>query len=301
MKKLVFIFLITITENLMACDICGCANSGSFFGVLPQSHLRIIGIKSRIRSFDSHVNSLTQSTRENYHSNELWARLYPLPKVQILANLPYHFNSQELKISKEKKELKGLGDASFTAYYNLKNTFWDSTHTSHFNHTILIGMGIKAPTGKYRYQSQITDVLNPNFQLGTGSFDGTLAAIHTVRWHDFGINTEGQLKLNGKNKNNYRFGNKVNGSITAFFSPKIGELLLVAQMGAFAEIAKNDKLQNVKNSDTGGWQVSAHTGFDIYYKQLQFGLNIQKPIAQNLAKNQIKANENFSANLAYLF
>lgn len=78
-------------SQLQACDLCGCANGGSFFGILPQSHRQFVGLRYRYSSYESHLNSVNLRTKEVFQSTELWGRFYPLKRMQVIAFLPFNF------------------------------------------------------------------------------------------------------------------------------------------------------------------------------------------------------------------
>ncbi len=299
MKKLIGIILFFCQLESQACDMCGCANSGSFFGVLPQSHMRFIGVRYRSKDFDSHLNSLMLKSKEHYQTTELWGRFYPFKKTQLLVFLPYNSNKQSMASGRTTK-IEGLGDASMMMHYNLRNTFWDST-AHHLYQNLLIGGGIKLPTGKYKYEETGNEGANPNFQLGTGSVDFILNAIYTIRYLNWGINADLTYKINTKNSNNYRFANRINSSLTAFYTAKIGNLTCMPTLGTMIEQSNKDTKNAIKNSYTGGWIMTANTGIELYFKKISFGMSWQKPLVQNLVSKESKINQQTSVHFTVMF
>jgi hypothetical protein len=299
MKKILSILLIISTLPTFACDMCGCANSGSFFGILPQSHMRFVGIRYRVRNFDSHLNSLLLKTKENYQTAEIWGRFYPFKKTQLLVFLPYNSNKQST-LSGKTAQIEGLGDASLMMHYNLRNTFWDST-SHRINQNLLLGGGIKLPTGKYQYTDNGEEGANPNFQLGTGSVDFILNAIYTLRYQSWGLNLDISHKINTENANQYRFANRTNGSLSIFYTKKIKNITLMPNSGTMAEYSNKDTKAGIKNSFTGGWLMMANVGFEMYYKKISTGINYQLPIIQRLVNNELKINQQASVHLTLMF
>ncbi|MCY7351019.1 MAG: hypothetical protein LH606_10160 [Cytophagaceae bacterium] len=177
MKKLLLFFALSPLSSL-ACDICGCGAGSSFLGIMPQTGRSFLGLRYRVKSYDSHLNSQRLQTREVYQSAELWARWYPARRWQILAFLPVNANRQETTDGTHTR--KGLGDAILMAHYNLVNTALD-TVARKVDHNLLIGGGVKLPTGQFRYEADGSEVANPNFQLGTGSTDALFNIIYTLR------------------------------------------------------------------------------------------------------------------------
>ncbi|MDP1051393.1 hypothetical protein, partial [Klebsiella quasipneumoniae] len=81
-----------------------------------------------------------------------------------------------------------------------------------------------APTGRFKYDlNSSEEVANPNFQLGTGSTDFLLNAIYTVRYNQWGLNTDLTYKINTKNSNQYQYGNKLTTALTAFYTKDVGK------------------------------------------------------------------------------
>lgn len=294
-----FIALIISSLSASACDMCGCANSGSFFGVLPQSHMRFVGVRYRIKDFDSHLNSAMLKTKEHYQTTELWGRFYPFKKTQLLVFLPYNSNKQTT-LSGRTARIEGLGDASMIMHYNVRNTFWDSTE-HHINQNLLIGGGIKLPTGKYKYEDTGEEGANPNFQLGTGSVDFILNAIYTLRYHDWGLNLDASHKINTTNANGYRFANRTNGSLTAFYTAKFGSFTMMPNIGTMTEYSNKDTRNGIENSFTGGWIMTANAGIELYYKRFSSGITFQKPVVQNLVSKESKINQQAAVHFTVMF
>lgn len=299
MKKILFWVLMIGYLPASACDMCGCANSGSFFGILPQSNMRFVGVRYRLKDFDSHLNSQVLKTKEHYQTTELWGRFYPFMKTQLLVFLPYNSNKQTT-LSGRTARIEGLGDASMIMHYNVFNTFWDST-IHQVNQNLLIGGGLKLPTGKYRYEDTGEEGANANFQLGTGSVDFVLNAIYTLRYHSWGINADASHKLNTRNSNGYKFANRTNGSLMAFYAAKFGRFTMMPNVGTMVEYSGQDIKNGVKNRFTGGWLMMANMGIELYYKRYSAGFIFQKPIVQNLVNKESRINQQTSIHCTFMF
>jgi hypothetical protein len=270
-----------------ACDLCGCSNGSAFVGLLPRSGTQFVGMRYRIRTFDSHLNSQLLKTKEEYQTLEVWGRFYPVKKLQVLTFLPYNDNQQTMLYSGTKTSKSGIGDALLLAHYNVLNTFLDTTNTSGLYHNLMIGGGIKLPTGKFEYGYSDAEV-NPNFQLGTGSTDFLLSAIHTIRYKKFGLNTEIGGRLSTKSNEHYRFGNRVNASITMFYTKNWGSFSIMPNVGTTIDYGFKDHKEGKLNSQTGGYSLLGSIGFQAYYRKISTGFTFQEPIAQNLGGGELK-------------
>lgn len=287
MKNFLFTLLIISSLSASACDLCGCSNGSAFVGLLPRSGSQFVGIRYRLRSFDSHLNSVLLKTKEEYQTLEVWGRFYPVKNLQVLAFLPYNDNQQTMLYSGTKTRKNGIGDALLLAHYNILNTFIDSTNTSGFYHNLMVGGGIKLPTGKFEYGYTDAEV-NPNFQLGTGSTDFLLSAIHTVRYKKIGLNTELGGRISTKSNSHYRFGNRISTSLTAFYTKNWGHLSIMPNIGSTIDYGFKDHKEGVLNSQTGGYTLLGSLGIQAYYKAFTAGFTFQEPLAQNLGGGELK-------------
>lgn len=297
MKKLLLLFVFLPFASL-ACDICGCGAGSSFLGIMPQAGRSFFGVRYRAKSYHSHLNSRYLSTRETYQNAELWGRFYPLRRVQVLAFLPYNVNRQTGADGAFRRQ--GFGDATVLAHYNLVNTATDTT-AHRLDHNLLLGGGAKLPTGRFRYDPDGTEVANPNFQLGTGSTDALFNVIYTLRYRQWGWNTDFTYRLTTKNSNGYRFGNRQTLSSSVFFVKKWGSATLMPNAGATVENAARDLDNGKRNGNTGGYLALGTLGVETYFRRFAVGANWQTPLAQRLADGQIRANARAMVHLTFLF
>jgi hypothetical protein len=300
MKKIVFIISFLFSLNTSACDVCGCGNGSSFFGILPQSHFKFGGLRYQTKTFESHFNSNLLRTEENFQSIEPWLRLYPIKKTQLILMGSVHSNTQTIMASGERKTLSGIGDLSALAHYNVVNTFFDSTaHT--LDHIWLLGGGIKLPTGKFDYTMSQDEVANPNFQLGTGSVDYIINSIYTVRKNNIGLNLDLSYKINGTNRNHYKFANKSRVIVNGFMQLTAGDFTFLPNLGVLGEYNGHDKQNGIDNQFSGGYLTTAMLGSEVYYKKITAGFSLQKPLAQDLSGSQLKLRNSFMCHLTLLF
>jgi hypothetical protein len=294
-------FTFYFIHSATACDLCGCSNGGAYFGIMPQVGRQFVGVRYRTSSFDSHLNSMLR-TREQFQSAELWGRFYPIKRLQVLAFVPYFFNQQNEVNTGRQVSLQGLSDITALASYNVFNTFWDSTYTGRMNHSLLLGGGIKLPTGRYKYDiGDLSNVANPNFQLGTGSTDFLLTVLYSMRLGNWGWNTDFVYKLNTTNSNQYRFGNRLTTSSLVFYVKEIGNLTLMPNAGLYAEIAAQDQHRGTHNNRTGGSLTMVNAGLEVFLKRLTIGSTYQHPIFQNLANREVHADARATVHLTVMF
>lgn len=288
--------------TVQACDICG-GGAGYYSGMLPQYHKHYIGLRWRFSAFQSDLGHETEGTaafsKDYYHSWELMGRFYPHRRVQLLAFLPLNYNMQTSPSGDY--HLVGLGDMSVMGLYNIYNTsFLGEKDTKH---NLLAGVGVKVPTGTFRNKDNQGNLLPVGFQLGTGSVDILVTAIYTLRHKRWGLNNSVTYKINTPNADTYKFGNQLTASTTAFFLHQIKDKNwgLMPKLGLQFEHANYNLKNEYKRINTGGNQLVASTGLEIYYKKIQMGFDFQLPIWQNLSSGLVYAQPRCMVYINYLF
>lgn len=284
----------------LACDICGCANSGSYFGLMPQSHKSVIGLRYQRVHFVTHADSKVLRTEEHFNVGEVYARLFPIKRVQVMAFVPYRIDKQVT--SADVKRQNGLGDITVLANYNILNTFMDKETSGNFNHTLMIGGGIKLPTGNFKFDENNTlEVANANFQLGTGSTDFIVNAFYTINKDQWGLATNVSRKFNTVNSQGYRFGNQVFGTVELYRSFTIGKISLTPSAGVYGEHADHGKQHGQVLDITGGRLLNGTAGVTFFSNKWTVGINAQKPVAQKSASGHVIAKERVLVQLGFLF
>ncbi|TLV03926.1 hypothetical protein [Dyadobacter luticola] len=292
--------LLAFSFNSMACDICGCANSGSYFGLLPQSHKSVIGLRYQHLNFVTHRDSKVLRTDESFNIGEVYARFFPVKRVQVMAFVPYRTDKQVT--SADVKKQNGLGDITVLANYNLFNTFMDNENSGSFSHTLMVGGGIKLPTGNFKFDENNTlEVANANFQLGTGSTDFILSAFYTVNKDQWGFATNISRKFNTTNSQDYRFGNQLYGTVDLYRSFQIGKISLTPSVGVYGEHAAHGVQKGEVLEITGGKMLNATAGVTFFSNKWTLGITGQKPVAQKSASGHVIAKERVLVQLGFLF
>src|SRR6218665_1903830 len=206
-------------------------------------------------------------------------------KLQVLTLVPYHFNEQTT--TSGKIYLDGIGDIPLLVNYNLMNTETNDPEKI-WKHNVWAGGGVKVPSGKYKYADTPTEVANANFQLGTGSVDFMLNAIYALRYKKLGINSDFTYKINTYNPDHYRFGNKVNATVSIVYIQQVKKVGLMPNAGIYYENSGSNKSYEIVISDTGGSALFVTAGLEMYWKKYSAGLNYRDPVKQDLANGRIK-------------
>lgn len=299
MKQLYIVFAaLTITYSAWACDMCGCSAGGSYFGILPMYQKHFVGLRWQNRAFETH-HSITSPliSKEQFQTIDLWGRFYPTRRWQIFAFLPYNqFQKTEDGVT---EQFKGFGDASVIAQYALVNTGDSVFHK--FRHTLMLGGGVKIPTGKSNLKSNNGELANPNLQLGTGSWDFIASMNYTLRYQKHGIFTDVTSRLNTTNTEGYRFGNRFSSTVKYFYWFDLAEGVIMPSVGVYGDYSQKDKEDGKRQNVNSGFAGFGSLGLDFYYKKLAISTLYQVPISQNLGEGLVKAENRLSVNLSFLF
>lgn len=300
-------FSVAWQPTLIACDACGCGVSSYYLGIMPQFHNNFVGLRYRQSQYNSHFSNTTQSftQKETYHITEIWARYYLHPRLQLLAFVPYNLHQQ--KTSQQTTQLQGIGDVMLLANYQLFNTATtcgiDSIQTkSAFQHNLLIGGGIKLPTARWQYADNDNYQNIPtNFMLGSGSFDMLLNATYTIRYQKWGLSNDISYKINTKNNNDYRFGNRLSGNSSLFYVQPIKKIVLMPHIGFYGEQSGSNLENGDRVRETGGYLLANTLGIDTYIRRFAIGINYQTPLLQQLNSGETVARQKLHLQISYLF
>lgn len=276
------------------CDACGCSASGGSMGFASMLNTNFVGIRYFNQSYKSSDGLYTNSPwyRENFNTVQVWARIPIVKRVQVSVLLPYHFHNRETKTGDQ--SINGIGDITVLGMYQLYQTHKDSTFLVH---SLMVGGGIKAPTGKFDQAN--AGAVNPSFQVGTGSWDYLLAAEYIIKRKKFGLNTLLNYTIKTENKKQYQFGNQLNYAGTFFYLYEKDKLSFAPQFGLAGEVYESNMQYNQRVRKSSGDILFGKVGFEVGRNKFSFGANAMLPISQNLASNRVEAKYRFSLNLNY--
>lgn len=295
MRKIIFIPLVFILTSLSfnthACDVCGCSLGGNYFGILPQFNKNFVGLRWSQAKFYAHMNHDSQYlgeefSNDTYNKLEVWARFYINKRMQVFAFVPYSYNS--MNGTHQVVNTHGLGDITLLSNFMLLNT--GESKTAKWKHTLIAGGGIKLPTGSHNLTDQGL-LVNPNFQLGTGSTDFLVSTVYTIRYQKLGFNTETGFKINTRNKNDYLFGNQFNASGQVFFWQNVKSVSFLPNVGLLFETGSKHKDGSIFKPNTGGSALLLSSGMETYFKTISLGVSYKHPLAQNYNSDAISTIE----------
>lgn len=284
------------SQGLGKCDACGCSASGGGMGFSSMISQNFVGIRYFNQSYTSRDGIFANSpwVDENFNTIQVWTRIPVTKNIQLTALIPYHFHNRELTAGEQR--IEGLGDITVMGMYTVYRTRVDSL--TKYTHTVQLGGGVKAPTGKYSTSSNAGSV-NPSFQVGTGSWDYLLAAEYVATRESLGFNGMVNYVFKTENEKQYQFGNQFNYSGTVFYVFKNDSYTFVPQAGMAGEVYESNSQYGQFLPDTAGDIVFGKLGVEAGHKNFSVGVNAMIPVNQNLTGGNVEANYRWSINLNY--
>ncbi|MBV6641958.1 MAG: hypothetical protein KI791_14645 [Cyclobacteriaceae bacterium] len=280
-KKLLLLTLLSmIGIRVIACDVCGCSLSGLYFGFVPVQNTHFVGVKYNMASFDAFIDNddyyfEDEYSEDTYQRFELVGRFSLGSRIQIRYMVPYLNNVMDG--SHQHVRSHGVGDPVALVYYNLLNP--TNTGDETIMQSLSIGGGLKFPLGDYDKTDQ-EEIINRNFQLGSGSLDYLVSTNYTLRYQKMGVNAEGSYKINSANKHGYRFGNQANISANLFYYVEGDKYSLVPFVGAYYEKAGYHSNNEIREGNTGGSSWLGTIGIQFFTGAFTFNAQYQMPVKQ---------------------
>ncbi|RZJ72268.1 transporter [Flavobacterium sp.] len=276
------------------CDACGCSATGGSMGFASLLNTNFVGLRYIYQRYSSTDGLYANSPwfTEQFNSVQVWGRIPVFKNAQVSVLLPYHNNTRETETGSH--TISGLGDLTVIGLYRVYQTMTDSTF---FAHTIQLGAGLKAPTGKYDEANNGS--INPGFQLGTGSWDYLFLAENTIRRKKFGFQTMLNYVVKTENQKHYRFGNQFNYSGTFFWLQERDAFSLSPQVGVAGEVSQGNKQYRQLVSRTSGNILFGKLGIEGGIKRWSAGAQFLLPLNQDLTGGRVNAKYRVGINVNY--
>lgn len=296
MRKLALLVFLTIALQTKACDVCGCQMGGMSLGIMPQKNSNFVGLNYNYAGFNAQIKS--NSGLFDARSNDTYQRVDVVAKFNINKHfwfygvLPYGFNT--MNGSHQSVNTNGFSDPLAMVFFKALDLKPDS-NDGNWYHLLNIGLGAKSPLGDYQLNDIVDDestpsLVNPNFQLGSGSWDFLSVLSYRLKFKKIGLSTEHTFKYNTANPNDYQFGNQYNSSLNLFswwFTKKGYSWLPFAGVYyEWADVHRQGYNQRTV-SNTGGNALFANFGGKVIYQKIGFTLTAQAPLQQNFATDDI--------------
>lgn len=259
---------------LVACDACGCGVGQINWGLSGFNQLNHVGAWWNHQRYRSHAaDAALPGSEEQFNTFELRGRFRLGRRWQVSAIVPIAMHQR--RIGAETATISGLADVAGLLQYHLIQR---GTAEQAVRQQLSLGAGVKAPTGRFDL-AQGGGVGNPNFQLGTGSWDALLSATYLLVWREWGLYAEAGHQRGHTNADEYRFGNRSQLSLQAFRVIDAGKgYTWMPAAGLRAEHTQRNVDRNYYVTHSGGQALLASLGLECYTSRYAVGASWQQPL-----------------------
>jgi hypothetical protein len=255
----------------------------------------------------------TLKQQEFYRTVDVWSNFFIGQKWVLNLSMSFSDNKY-VEDDSTIYTIGGIGDATAIIKYLVKNTL--VTDSSKFINRLLIGGGVKIPTGSFNdsytvvpsrsikdniYYGSPYEELDPHLQPGTGSVDFLILVEYLVRYKKLGLATNASYRINTTNSNQFRFANRLNANASLFAMFKLPKFSFAPNVGTAYEFSNRDQLSNESYINSGGTAVFLNVGNKVYINNVALGATYFKPIKQNLNDNQLQNSNRVTIDLTYYF
>ena len=318
-KAFYALFIILFSYSFsFACDICG-----NYMGITPYDNKSSISFLHRYRVFNGYRNYSQQShffpssayrvmhggeahdstqTRtysskdfESYKIFELRFKYFVLKRLELNVFLPLLDNRS--RTNDVYIHHTGFGDISFNAGYHAITPKADRT----IRHKLILGAGIKLPTGNFYAHDANSDRLPFEMQPGTGSVDGFGYINYVFMTKKIGGSISINYKLNGKNIYNEHLGNSHNDYASVFYRLAYKDFSFYPSVQANYEQTNGLYIKDALQQNTEVNSLLLGPGLDIYYKSFSLNLAWQFTVAEKVRDDNLKSAGRISLGLNYSF
>ena len=281
-----------------ACDICGC-----FMGITPYDNQSTFALMHRYRSFNGyqalgqrpqfrppggtmfapgrlnsddgyrHSHRGDPSDFEIFRTVELRGKYFLAKRLELNAFMPFIMNTEQS--NGQQLNISGLGDVTVFAGYHVLRRI----ETAGVQSRLIVGGGLKLPTGDYRRQSPDGRRYAMLTQPGTGTTDVFGYANYIASYRSVGLS----LNQSYRRANANAFGNSVAPSVATFAN-------------LFYRVARGESWQFYPSAQfyyekTAGEMLDGQLthehemnaallgpGLDVYYKNFSLNTSVQFPV-----------------------
>lgn len=306
-------FLIILGASLFAtatqaCDICGC-----FMGITPYDNQSSIGIMHRYRSFSGYKyleqkpqffprganifspaadqttdgNYSHQGNRTDYEAyrvTELRAKYFIHKRIELNALVPYLQNTSQY--NQNRTTLSGFGDINIFAGVHVLRQI----EVAGVQQRLVLGGGIKLPTGHY-YQQNASSIRYPLlYQTGTGSIDYFGYINYIASYKKIGLSLNSSYKLNGENYYQEGVANSTATFANLFYRYHLNSNWNInPSLQLFYEYTKGETYNGELTGEHKMNNALLGPGLDIYYKNLGINVSTQFPVYEAKTDHPVSA------------
>ena len=324
MKKTIALYLlccVMYSLNSVACDICG-----NYMGITPYDNRSSISFLHRYRVFNGYrdyqqqsqffpksayrtmhgSNSSLDSAQtinrtyskndfESYKIFELRFKYFVLKRLELNVFLPLLDNKS--KTNDVYNHHTGFGDISFNAGFHAITPKADKK----IRHKLILGAGIKLPTGNFYAHDASSNRLPFEMQPGTGSLDGFAYVNYVCMTKKLGASVNLNYKANGKNIYQEKLSNSNNDFVSVFYRIECKNVMFYPSVQANYEFTRGLTIKNELQQNTQVNSLLLGPGLDIYYKSFSLNTSWQFTTIEKINDGNLKSVGRISVGLNYSF
>ncbi len=300
LRLLVAAAVLSMPVQAISCDICGCAGGGNSLGLLPLVQRHYVGFRWQAQGYQTDAHGSEPNSVEHFRTLDFWGRWQPHARLQVVANVPYQFNNRRYEDGRT-LNIQDLGDIYTQVFFSVFNPRIQSARR--WQHTLLVGAGLKLPTGKNNYADPASETgeLAAAMQPGTGGTDYLISGLYALRLGRWGISMDASMKCMGKSKTEYQFGNRINGGFRAFTSKTIEKTTCMPYVGVLLDHRNEDYQNDKRQSETGGWASFGLVGMEVFRNDIALSAGWQIPVDHYLSQGRVVPKTRFNASAVWLF
>lgn len=303
----------------LACDQCGC---GLLLGVQPYDHANNFGLQWRMRYLngdimnegaadglkmlkhggtvepvDGKVPASSENT-EIYMVLEARGQFWFGQRFSLTASVPLLNNYAAVDHVTE-ADLYAVGDPLLLGRYVVMGSK-SGPDTTRTRHRLTVGLGVKVPLAQQGV-TQYGEVLDPDLQPSTGTWDAMASVEFSVRGKAWGTSLSLFGRYNGTSNDGYQLGHAVNFKADVFRVIPVKSVQLLPSAGVYAEDLMTDVVNGVSDKTTGGITVFSDLGMQLWWKDLGFSVAWQQALINDMGSQMVPNKIRLIGGLTYNF
>lgn len=264
----------------------GTAANGNSTALRHSGPAPLTGAPEQLRS---------QKDYEIYTTAELRAKYFMHKRVELNIIVPFIMNSS--RSGDEKQRIQNIGDITLLAAYHVIS----NVLTEKFQHRLILGAGVKLPTGNYNAQNN-NERIDFLLQSGTGSVDYIGYLNYIFAYKKMGVNFNSTYKFNGENRYHEQISNSCTNYLNVFYKfRQEKKLKLFPSVQGYFEHTNGVYTDAMYHSGTRTNTLMAGIGLDVFYKNMSLNTAFQLPVHEQRIENNLAAVGKFMIGLTYSF
>lgn len=295
------LLLLGLLPSAQACDVCSCGSGGGGHGGLQgfqRGHF--IGLRWQYQAFRSPYGGSAEglgqaTTRDVFHSLVLSGQYQISDAFFVRGALPLAWQSR--KVADQSTTRSGLSDGYLMAGWTAFKT--PDTALANIYHSLQVMGGLKLPMGQFR-GPEAGEVVNPSFQLGTGSLDYMGQLAYRADYLQWSLAALASYRYTTTNRHDYRFGDRLEGGIqvSRAFQPDFYSLKLLPSIGLSSTHYAKDVRRSREVERSGGQVHWWRAGLQVRRNQWALGFQASLPLYSRMAGGTVEVEPAASVNLS---